>query len=240
MSSQQRCGFLAPGKKDFGERVRCHAIAGRDGHTYSIGHGPAGLAIDQCAWRKISRRSGDRAIPHPQNARDLRRRHRIAQMDCPGYRSKNANVASGIYASGCDLVFLQSLHRPIDREALGDPAKIDHHAAAKSHRAMFFEQNVAPIPVARLRRSDVEDALAFARKIQRHLQDAPGPGMNHHCSVKGFLIDSSHIAGGIVKAHQPMHFFDCGKGCSQIARRSGTSQINNRSKQWAGPANFTV
>jgi len=44
--------------------------------------------------------------------------------------------------------------------------------------------------------------------------------MNLDRDMRGMAIHSRNVTGNIVKAHQPLHFFDRGKGAIDIVRRS--------------------
>ena len=164
-------------------------------------------------------------------------------------RSKCSHVAAGVYDSGRDAFFYQRIDCTVDGKAFGDSAKIDNHAPAKSHRKIFFQDDVAPAPVTRFwmparkivpRRQetcdgDVENTFAFPRELQRCQQNMPRPWMDNHLSAKRIAIELCHIARRIVKAHEPMNLLDRSEGMIDIAGRSIACKVNNRAEERPGP-----
>src|SRR5262245_61264648 len=72
----------------------------------------------------------------------------MAQMNEFRFQSKNAQIAAGIHNARRNLRTVQGFDRAIDRKPFGDAAKIDNHGLSKSNRAILFENNVAPVPLA--------------------------------------------------------------------------------------------
>jgi hypothetical protein len=160
-------------------------------------------------------------------------------------RSKRSQITASIYDSGRDGIIFQGSNSTINRKALGNASQINDHAAAESNAVFIVENDVAPaaatakprvnsrkiIPFHELpRHRDVENAIAFTRKLLRGLQNAPCPWMNFDRPMRSVAIHSRDIAGRIVKTHQPVHFFDRGKGAIDIVRRSLARNLNKRAE----------
>jgi hypothetical protein len=54
--------------------------------------------------------------------------------------------------------------------------------------------------------------------------------MNFDRPMRSVTIYSSHIAGRIVKTHQPMYFFDRGEGTIDLDRRSLARNLDKRAE----------
>jgi hypothetical protein len=64
--------------------------------------------------------------------------------------------------------------------------------------------------------------------------------MNFDWIMRGVAIHSRNVTGRIVKTHQPMHFFDCGKGAIDIVGRSLACDIDKCAEQWPAAVNFSA
>jgi hypothetical protein len=58
--------------------------------------------------------------------------------------------------------------------------------------------------------------------------------------MQGVAIHSRNVTRDIVKAHQPLHFFDRGKGAIDIARRSLARNIDECAEQWTAATSFNA
>ena len=167
-------------------------------------------------------------------------------MNLARCRSKNAQVTTGIHDSGRDSVVFQHSHRAIDRETLGDPAKIDNQASPKKNFAIPSEKNVPPARGVRFRTDgDIENAVAFPCKSLSGEHYLPSPGIHDHAFRKRVAVHARDIAVRIVKAHEAMDPGDLverrgDRAINSLSIFSARGNFHKRAEQRAATTQFNV
>src|SRR5450432_3851250 len=127
----------------------------------------------------------------------------MPNMHDPRFRSEDTQISTGIHDAAAHARREQSFGRAINREAFGDPAKIDNQSPTEANTSIAHENDVAPIafaiacpalgqkmPLPQKRGDcDIEHAVAFARKILGCAQDSLRPRMYPHWLARGFVVE---------------------------------------------------
>jgi hypothetical protein len=92
---------------------------------------------------------------------------------------------------------------------------------------------------------DIKNSVAFVSKMLRGFEYLPSPRVHDYAFWKRIAIHSGNVAIGIVKTHQPMHFFnscECRIDPTLQIRGvgAGSCDFHKRTEQWSTPAYFDL
>jgi hypothetical protein len=175
-------------------------------------------------------------------------------------RSKNAQIAASIHNSTCGAALFQGSDRLINCESFGDSAKVDHQSPTKGDPVILAKKDVPPrcsaiksiialgkiTPVCKTPSDrDIKRAVAFSSKLLGGFEHLPSPRVHVYALWKRPAVHSRNIAGGIMKTHEPLHFFNSGERRTDPALQTGRAgpgscDFHKRAEQWAAATNFNA
>ena len=268
ITRENRSSFVAQADDNFGQRVGSEAILGRDGDANVVDASLTSAAVGQRSYQSLAASSLTKVVcgsRHCAISQDHCRGcsfnvERMTNVNLAGEIAKYAEIAAGTHDSGRNSIAEQCVNRAIDREPLGDSAKIDHHSVAKEDPVIFLEKDISRscrdiktitatwkiIPLHEKRSDrDIKHAVALLRKPLGRLQDLPGPWVHGNTFGKCIAIHAGNVALRIMKTHQPMDFSNGRKSCinpafENDAALSACRDFDKRAEERAATANFNV
>jgi len=178
-------------------------------------------------------------------------------------RAEAAEISTGVDEAALHRRTAQHLDCPVDGESLRDPPQVDPDARVSEPHVEIGEQldggagagrcrtrKVVVLPrqeperLQRGRDRDVEHAVRSPVEIPRRLQNLVGPRMHADRRRDRAPVETAHVAGRIVEAHQPVHRRDGVEGLvdgrvHRGRRATGDGDLDEGAEQRAGAAHAT-